>query len=52
VSKALYLRDWDGNGVELYRDRPQEQWPRTPAGGLAMFIRVLDLDAQLKDQPH
>ena len=35
VSEALYLRDPDGNGVELYWDRPKEQWPRTPAGELA-----------------
>jgi catechol 2,3-dioxygenase len=33
VSEALYLRDPDGNGVELYRDRPEAEWPRTPAGG-------------------
>jgi catechol 2,3-dioxygenase len=52
VSEALYLRDPDGNGVELYWDRPQEQWPRTPDGGLAMFTRALDLDARLKDQPR
>ena len=44
VSEALYLRDPDGNGVELYWDRPQEQWPRTADGGLAMFTRPLDLD--------
>ena len=47
VSEALYLRDPDGNGVELYWDRPLEQWPRTPDGGLAMFTRALDLDALL-----
>src|ERR1039457_2495760 len=50
VSEALYLRDPDGNGVELYRDRPQEQWPRTPAGELAMFTRALDLDALLAEK--
>lgn len=50
VSEALYLRDPDGNGVELYWDRPQEQWPRTPDGGLAMFTRALDFDA-LRDEP-
>jgi len=44
VSEALYLRDPDGNGVELYRDRPEEEWPRSPDGGLAMFTRPLDLD--------
>ena len=47
VSEALYLRDPDGNGVELYWDRPQEQWPRSSDGGLAMFTRPLDLDALL-----
>jgi catechol 2,3-dioxygenase len=52
VSEALYLRDPDGNGVELYWDRPQEQWPRTPDGGLVMFTRALDLDALLQDQPR
>jgi catechol 2,3-dioxygenase len=49
VSEALYLRDPDGNGVELYRDRPQEQWPRTPEGGLAMVTRRLDLDDLLAE---
>ncbi len=48
VSEALYLRDPDGNGVELYRDRPESEWPRTPDGELAMFTRQLDLDALLK----
>lgn len=43
VSEALYLRDPDQNGVELYWDRPPEQWPRTPSGELAMFTRRLDL---------
>ncbi len=52
VSEALYLRDPDGNGVELYWDRPKEQWPRTPDGGLAMFTRTLDLDALLNGQPR
>ena len=49
VSEALYLRDPDNNGVELYWDRPKEQWPRTPDGGLAMFTHALDLDALLKE---
>ena len=49
VSEALYLRDPDGNGVELYWDRPKEKWPRTPDGGLAMFTRPLDLEALLKE---
>jgi catechol 2,3-dioxygenase len=44
VSEALYLRDPDGNGVELYWDRPREQWPRTPEGQLAMTNEPLDLD--------
>ena len=44
VSEALYLRDPDGNGVELYWDRPREQWPRTPTGDLAMVTEPLDLD--------
>jgi catechol 2,3-dioxygenase len=43
VSEAIYLRDPDDNGVELYWDRPREQWPRTADGGLAMFTRRLDL---------
>ena len=45
VSEALYLRDPDDNGVELYWDRPQDEWPRTTDGGLAMFTRPLDLNA-------
>lgn len=49
VSEALYLRDPDGNGVELYRDRPADQWPRSPDGSLAMFTRPLDLEALLKE---
>src|SRR6202046_3495402 len=47
VSEALYLRDPDNNGVELYWDRPPEQWPRSADGGLAMFTRRLDLDSLL-----
>ena len=49
VSEALYLRDPDGNGVELYRDRPQQQWPRTPDGGLAMVTEPLNLNALLAE---
>jgi catechol 2,3-dioxygenase len=48
VSEALYLRDPDDNGVELYWDRPREEWPRTAEGELAMFTRSLDLDSLLK----
>ncbi len=44
VSEALYLRDPDDNGVELYRDRPQSEWPRSPDGALAMYTKRLDLD--------
>jgi catechol 2,3-dioxygenase len=49
VSEALYLRDPDGNGIELYWDRPREQWPRTPTGELAMFTRALDLNDLLSE---
>jgi catechol 2,3-dioxygenase len=49
VSEALYLRDPDENGVELYWDRPQEQWPRDAEGGLAMFTRALDLPGLLAE---
>lgn len=49
VSEALYLRDPDNNGVELYWDRPEAQWPRTPAGELNMFTRRLDLEDLLKE---
>lgn len=43
VSEAIYLDDPDGNGVELYWDRPQEKWPRTDDGKLDMYTRRLDL---------
>lgn len=49
VSEALYLRDPDHNGVELYWDRPQDQWPVTPAGDLAMFSHALDLAELLEE---
>ena len=51
VSEALYLRDPDGNGLELYRDRLPEQWPRTPDGGLAMVTDPLDVQALLAEAP-
>ena len=51
VSEAIYLRDPDGNGVELYWDKPKEQWPRSPDGSLAMFTHPLDLDALLEESP-
>src|ERR1700760_4234684 len=44
VSQALYLRDPDENGVELYWDRPEAEWPRNADGSLAMFTRRLDLE--------
>lgn len=47
VSEALYLNDPDQNGVELYWDRPQEQWPRKPDGELEMYTRSLNLDGLL-----
>jgi catechol 2,3-dioxygenase len=47
VSEALYLRDPDGNGVELYHDRPQSQWPRNADGTVAMGVTSLDLQALL-----
>jgi catechol 2,3-dioxygenase len=49
VSEALYLRDPDQNGVELYRDRTEAEWPRTPDGELAMFTRRLDLQDLLRE---
>lgn len=51
VSEALYLRDPDGNGVELYWDRPRDQWPQNRDGGLNMYTRPLDLDALLREAP-
>jgi catechol 2,3-dioxygenase len=51
VSESLYLHDPDGNGVELYRDRPPEQWPRDPAGRLAMFTHRLDIQGLLAEAP-
>jgi catechol 2,3-dioxygenase len=49
VSEALYLRDPDENGVELYCDRAQDEWPRNPDGSIAMGTWPLDLDALLRD---
>ena len=51
VSEALYLNDPDQNGVELYWDRPEEDWPRDAEGGLAMFSRPLDLTNLLAESP-
>jgi catechol 2,3-dioxygenase len=47
VSEAIYLRDPDDNGVELYRDRPREEWPRDEAGNFTMFTHPLDVPALL-----
>ena len=51
VSEALYLRDPDGNGVELMWDRPREEWPRRPDGTLAMVTEPLDLAGLLALAP-
>jgi catechol 2,3-dioxygenase len=48
VSEALYLHDPDGNGIELYWDRPKEEWPRAADGSLAMHTRRLDLSGLLQ----
>ena len=50
VSEALYLRDYDDNGVELYWDRPREQWPLSASGELAMFTRRLDVQGLLAEK--
>jgi catechol 2,3-dioxygenase len=47
VSEALYLHDPDGNGVELYWDRPRDEWPSAPDGGITMYTRPLDLQGLL-----
>ena len=49
VSEALYLRDPDGNGIELYRDRPRAEWPRDGEGNIAMVTRPLDAKALLAE---
>jgi len=53
VSEALYLRDPDDNGVELYWDRPKDKWPKKPDGSLQMYTNPLDLHDLLAeiDQP-
>jgi catechol 2,3-dioxygenase len=50
VSEALYLNDPDGNGVELYWDKPKEEWPKKPDGSLDMYTKQLDLK-KLVDEP-
>jgi catechol 2,3-dioxygenase len=47
VSEAIYLRDPDGNGIELYRDRPESEWPTGPDGKMAMYTRPLDIKGLL-----
>jgi catechol 2,3-dioxygenase len=49
VSEAVYLRDPDDNGVELYCDRPEQEWPRDREGKLAMFTRPLDVRSLLAE---
>jgi catechol 2,3-dioxygenase len=49
VSEAIYFRDPDGNGIEIYRDRPRTEWPRDPDGTLAMVSDPLDLDGLLHE---
>jgi catechol 2,3-dioxygenase len=49
VSEAIYLRDPDGNGIELYRDRPKDEWPRPSDGSVAMFTAPLDIRALLAE---
>ena len=51
VSEAIYLADPDGNGIELYRDRPREEWPHDPDGSVAMITMPLDLNALLAEAP-
>lgn len=49
VSEALYLSDPDGNGVELYWDRPEDQWPRSPDGEIRMYTKRLNLQDLLEE---
>jgi catechol 2,3-dioxygenase len=49
VSEALYLRDPDSNGVELYWDKPEEVWPRDAQGNIEMFTHRLDLESLLRE---
>ena len=48
VSEALYLRDPDGNGIELYCDRPRDEWPRDEKGDLQMYTRPLDVESLMR----
>jgi catechol 2,3-dioxygenase len=49
VSEAIYFSDPDGNGIEIYRDRPREEWPQNPDGSLRMFNATLDFDGIMKE---
>lgn len=49
VSEAIYFRDPDENGIEIYRDRPRDQWPLDGNGALAMYSRALDFDSLMKE---
>lgn len=52
VSEAIYLRDPDENGIELYWDKPKSEWPIGPDGSLQMVTEALDLHALLAEHPH
>src|SRR5437763_14065717 len=49
VSEAIYLHDPDGNGIELYRDRPREEWTKDPSGKTTMYTRQIDFDGLMKE---
>ena len=49
MSEALYLRDPDGNGIELYRDRPREEWPRDAGGRILLVTEPFDVEALLRE---
>jgi catechol 2,3-dioxygenase len=49
VSEAVYFEDPDGNGIEIYRDRPKAEWPRSPDGGIAMMTAPLDIEGLLAE---
>ena len=49
VSESIYLRDPDGNGIEIYADRPRDQWPREPGGELIMYTKPLDVESLLRE---
>jgi len=49
VSEAIYLRDRDGNGIEIYADRPQTEWPRDSNGNIIMYTRPLNLESLMAE---